>query len=381
MRARRRSPAFQSTPPRRGRPSRAAALGSACHRFNPRPREGGDLRSLRSCAVACMVSIHAPAKGATLPTRRSLDVAHVFQSTPPRRGRRPIASMHRRRRSCFNPRPREGGDRSHRRRSCRRRRVSIHAPAKGATDGMSVDAHPTCSFQSTPPRRGRPSAPIAAASTVRCFNPRPREGGDALRSRAAMPACMFQSTPPRRGRHDAPIGIRSADACFNPRPREGGDCDRRRRAWPIAMFQSTPPRRGRPACTAADWHARRVSIHAPAKGATPPPIALFCLQRNPVCPCEMVTSAGTSEPFGAENFGKPHDLNRLNEVRTFRGSRARLRFALATTSNDQRAAEIDGRLGADMLDPPAPIRPRPFLQNNSTTSTNSGRSSWSTVIS
>ena len=50
----------------------------------------------------------------------------------------------------------------------------------------------------------------------------------------------------------------------------------------------------------------------------------------------MVTSAGTSEPFGAENFGKPHDLNRLNEVRTFRGSRARLRFALATTSNDQR---------------------------------------------
>ena len=91
----------------------------------------------------------------------------------------------------------------------------------------------------------------------------------------------------------------------------------------------------------------------PREGGDPSTNSAFCLQRNPGCPCEMVTSAGTSEPFGAENFGKPHDLNRLNEVRTFRGSRARLGFAPATTSNDQRAAEIDGRHGTDMLDPPA----------------------------
>ena len=116
-------------------------------------------------------------------------------------------------------------------------------------------------FQSTPPRRGRPTGRVFVADSRR-FNPRPREGGDDRL--VASPAVIRAS--------------------FNPRPREGGD-------------SSTN--------------------------------SAFCLQRNPGCPCEMVTSAGTSEPFGAENFGKPHDLNGLNEVRTFRGSRARLRFALA----------------------------------------------------
>src|SRR5438552_932576 len=104
------------------------------------------------------------------------------------------------------------------------------------------------------------------------------------------------------------------------------------------MFRSTPPRRG-----------RRSTINA------------FCLQWNPDCPRGMVTSAETYEPSSAENFGKQHVLNPLNEARTCRGSRARLRFALATTLNDQRTAQINGRLGADMFNAPAPIGPEKVI--------------------
>ena len=100
---------FQSTPPRGGRlGSRIGPSDQA--RFNPRPREGGDLSdnllagfnvkfqstpprggrqpTLDSSLAFDFVSIHAPARGAT--------------------GQRSLVS---RMVNCFNPRPREGGDR------------------------------------------------------------------------------------------------------------------------------------------------------------------------------------------------------------------------------------------------------------------------------
>jgi len=99
-------PEFQSTPPRGGR--RAAAIAKATEGcFNPRPREGGDEKAVKVTADL-IVSIHAPARGATL--RHSLpdDAA------------------------CFNPRPREGGD-SFLISYPAGPTVSIHAPARGAT--------------------------------------------------------------------------------------------------------------------------------------------------------------------------------------------------------------------------------------------------------
>ena len=123
--------------------------------FNPRPRAGGDLIDLARVAIDG-VSIHAPARGAT---RRPLSVGsdRWFQSTPPRGGRRD-----RSRAACayagFNPRPRAGGD--HRRRCTITidRRVSIHAPARGATSMRAAPTSASSMFQSTPPRGGRPSA-------------------------------------------------------------------------------------------------------------------------------------------------------------------------------------------------------------------------------
>ena len=83
-------------------------------------------------------------------------------------------------------------------------------------------------------------------SASRCFNPRPREGGDVRTVRCRVRWKLFQSTPPRRGRHSFHRCRNYHSAGFNPRPREGGaDC-------PPSESSAYP----------------HVSIHAPAKGAT-----------------------------------------------------------------------------------------------------------------
>ena len=192
-------------------------------------------------AGACrVVSIHAPAKGATRVGRMRIDL-QPFRSTPPRRGRRQrrveARPLHQFRstpprrgrpwncRSCllarsrFDPRPREGGDNiiigrpGHLWSFDPRPReggdqvevlpqpeaqVSIHAPAKGATSGFAM--RPSAKkFRPTPPRRGRPLSRQPAPDHPR-FDPRPREGGDALEAGMSRDKVEFRSTPPRRGR-------------------------------------------------------------------------------------------------------------------------------------------------------------------------------------
>ena len=123
-------------------------------------------------------------------------VARTFQSTPPRGGRPAMQSL------------------------SSRSSVSIHAPARGAT--IAEDAR-------------RPSAG---------FNPRPRAGGDARRGGEHGGQAVFQSTPPRGGRRLMPWHDSGASG-----------------------FQSTPPRGGRRrACVMRAVCG--VSIHAPARGAT-----------------------------------------------------------------------------------------------------------------
>ncbi len=251
---------FQSTPPRGGR-LRWLTQYSTSQCFNPRPRVGGDSVAPGPIPPGC-VSIHAPAWGATAWEMRKL-FQLMFQSTPPRGGR--LRSCTRCFvLACFNPRPRVGGDLcpSY---ICVSRRVSIHAPAWGATRGR----HPLgagSGFQSTPPRGGRQHNSCCNGRPHR-FNPRPRVGGDytmgrrqVVGSRVSIHApawgateiggwvvrtYVFQSTPPRGGRP--------------------GSCEH---SMHIERFQSTPPRGGRPI---RDCNGRRVllvSIHAPAWGAT-----------------------------------------------------------------------------------------------------------------
>ena len=79
-----------------------------------------------------MVSIHAPAKGATLSRNNNIMRILRFQSTRPRRAR-PIITKRNRWFKCFNPRAREGRDVAAVCVCDGSAHVSIHAPAKGAT--------------------------------------------------------------------------------------------------------------------------------------------------------------------------------------------------------------------------------------------------------
>ena len=125
---------FQSTPPRGGRP--AAWLTSASsNSFQSTPPRGGRHLNELSDRVRAGVSIHAPARGATLNGRDSRKLMQ-FQSTPPRGGRR--------------------------------------------FDQATLDA--LKQFQSTPPRGGRPNSAKSVSILPWSFNPRPRAGGDRVSS-------------------------------------------------------------------------------------------------------------------------------------------------------------------------------------------------------
>ncbi len=145
---------------------------------------------------------------------------------------------------CFDPRSRAGSDyceyvfpieprefrstlpRGERR--FRRRRfplalqVSIHAPARGATQ-LSGDE----------------------LSGVSCFDPRSRAGSDKITNRPGI-----------------------LHGCFDPRSRAGSDADAVSASRSIWLFRSTLPRGERPARAEKRLFLGRVSIHAPARGAT-----------------------------------------------------------------------------------------------------------------
>jgi len=187
---------FQSTHPRGVRPP-AASTSSRRTCFNPRTREGCDHRTHKDLSAA-VVSIHAPARGAT-------DVGHGA-----------LPAYH----------------------------VSIHAPARGATRHGNVHVHYEGMFQSTHPRGVRRASSRQGESSHSRFNPRTREGCDGQtrsmrsthnrfnpRTREGCDACSLPCMPP--------------GASFNPRTREGCDC---------IPYQSI--------------RHKEVSIHAPARGAT-----------------------------------------------------------------------------------------------------------------
>ena len=101
-------------------------------------------------------------------------------------------------------------------------KVSIHAPARGATRQWRQ-------------RLSRQSS----------FNPRARAGRDVTMAKFAYPEIWFQSTRPRGARRKAPQKVETN-----------------------AMFQSTRPRGARPVLAIPRTRQDNVSIHAPARGAT-----------------------------------------------------------------------------------------------------------------
>ena len=251
--------------PAKGATSRARRTRTSRPGFNPRTREGCDawlamdgmsgflfqsthprrVRPLHGVSLRLPrgVSIHAPAKGATM--FGSIAITHRLSFNP--RTREGCDRRATGRRSWwtdrFNPRTREGCDRE--RRSPPRRRSCFNPRTREGCDSLQAAGNAVKSqFQSTHPRRVR------------------REIQD-----VSSELDEFQSTHPRRVRHGAKLQTSETDEFQSTHPR------RVRRPFPLGglmadEFQSTHPRRVRHHPRRLRGFRSRVSIHAPAKGAT-----------------------------------------------------------------------------------------------------------------
>ena len=146
------------------------------------------------------ISIHAPAKGATVDQDKADYACHISIHAPAKGATSPVASSSTSS-IYFNPRSREGSDicqpylamflltfqstlpRRERRTDCvipsATSSISIHAPAKGATAFSIVSVSSFALFQSTLPRRER-LLMSTKGQRQKNFNPRSREGSDLL---------------------------------------------------------------------------------------------------------------------------------------------------------------------------------------------------------
>ena len=169
--------------------------------FNPRSREGSDFDGFH-LKSRVEVSIHAPAKGATLVPRYTKNLINfAFQSTLPRRERHRCPNCDSHYQTVSIHAPAKGATMTWEQ-YFQRQRVSIHAPAKGATFDLRPHVFWNFVFQSTLPRRERLRDPYNCV-----LNPE------------------FQSTLPRRERRYPPC-YNSVFVGFNPRSREGSDTRR-----------------------------------------------------------------------------------------------------------------------------------------------------------
>ena len=149
---------FQSTLPRRERPYLGFRVTKGSLISIHAPAKGAtELFWCRLCVKH--ISIHAPAKGATL-LICSLCLEIIFQSTLPRRERR-VLFLCVKLSHNFNPRSREGSDEPYQRRTCHKA-ISIHAPAKGATKKQ---------MQGVNPQEISIHAPAKGATAISAKNP------------------------------------------------------------------------------------------------------------------------------------------------------------------------------------------------------------------
>ena len=215
---------------RTGRDSRSSALATSSELFQSTRPHGARRCQCQLDSGRWPVSIHAPARGATLPP------------DPRSTGRQ-----------RFNPRARTGrdglGGRVH-----TQSHVSIHAPARGATARVR-QAHRRSAGFNPRARTGRDGEQWAeVVGETWCFNPRARTGRDLPLLTAEISLSQFQSTRPhgarlcsrtiRLGRFGVSIhapargatGLREKekqhDTRFNPRARTGRD---RCVALPVAV--------------------------------------------------------------------------------------------------------------------------------------------------
>ena len=188
---------FQSTPPRGGRRA-VPGLPLGPHQVSIHAPARGATRQRGRDRSRPRVSIHAPARGATLLRSRAVITF-----------------------SCFNPRPRAGGD-------CRGRAACSHnagfnpRPRAGGDTGRISRSTPTRRFNPRP-RAGGDRACSQIGRSLWSFNPRPRAGGDTIFRRSFFGGSVSIHAP-ARGATSILTSLPPGPG-FNPRPRAGGDAE------------------------------------------------------------------------------------------------------------------------------------------------------------
>jgi len=146
--------------------------------FNPRPCARGDLLGGDRGRPPRVVSIRAPARGATC-RHRKMAVPRVFQSAPLREGRRPLPRLPDEVPCQFQSAPLREGRPDVQANRPLPASVSIRVPARGATQWLRTLYTQVTGFQSAPLREGRRVDLTDADLTgVKGFNPRPCARGD-----------------------------------------------------------------------------------------------------------------------------------------------------------------------------------------------------------
>jgi len=143
------------------------------------------------------VSIHAPARGATVQGAKTYEHQAVSIHAPAR-GATPLRAV----RWLMHV-------------------VSIHAPARGATEPFNINWYQAL-FQSTRPRGARRSR-LILIGIRHCFNPRARAGRDVQHAVAPDAANDVSIHAPARGATYFTPFWSSRIVSFNPRARAGRD--------------------------------------------------------------------------------------------------------------------------------------------------------------
>ncbi len=122
-------------------------------------------------------------------------------------------------------------------------RISIHAPARGATFSLNLSHYP-----------------------IKYFNPRSRTGSDA--GGEILPFSFGHFNPrSRTGSDQTDCGSYRPAIYFNPRSRTGSDVKKQLNESKV-LFQSTLPHGERRNERGGSKAVGAISIHAPARGAT-----------------------------------------------------------------------------------------------------------------
>ena len=274
-------PVFQSTRPQGARPHLPLAISSRCifqstrpqgarrydpytelgiRNFNPRARKGRDYFG-KPISEWIVISIHAPARGATPPEDLNTLEA-LFQSTRPQ-GARHFLMIFSRRKCYFNPRARKGRDRIADQKE-KFAKISIHAPARGATCFIRFSAFARI-FQSTRPQGARRVSSIFRSHKGLFQSTRPQ--GARRMPGNPCPHRQISIHAPARGATGPMAENRGRLQDFNPRARKGRDTKRPKQNTTTFYFNPRA-RKGRDMKHLDRSGAIAISIHAPARGAT-----------------------------------------------------------------------------------------------------------------